>query len=124
VVPARPHAYEQRLVCWKSASTSRQTVIIGAGPGRTIVDGLNARRDVDIGFGSVVDLSGMTIRNGRFRRSDLPNRSFCIVPHTHGGGLHNHGVLTLRNMTFTGDSAPDCGAIASGTCPGTYDDER
>jgi predicted outer membrane repeat protein len=100
--------------------TPGTTVIIGAGPGRTIVDGLNAHRDFDIGFGSMVDLSGMTIRNGR--GSDEPT-SFCFVPHTHGGGLHNHGVLTLRNVTFTGNSAADGGAIASGSCPGTYDDE-
>jgi CSLREA domain-containing protein len=121
VVPAQPRAYRTTLgPLVVTPGTPGTTVIIGAGPGRTIVDGLNAHRDFDIGFGSVVDLSGMTIRNGR--GSNEPD-SFCFVPHTHGGGLHSHGVLTLRNVTFTGNSAPDGGAVASGSCPGTYNDE-
>jgi CSLREA domain-containing protein len=121
MVPAQRQAYQTTLGVLKVRPFLRgKTLIVGAGPGRTIVDGLNAHRDFEIGIASVVKLSGMTIRNGRFGGPDLPG-SFCDVPHTHGGGLHNHGVLTLENVTFTGNSAPDGGALASGTCPGTYD---
>jgi CSLREA domain-containing protein len=123
MVPTQAQAYQTTLgVLEVRPFIPGKTLIIGSGLGRTIVDGLNAHRDFDIGFGSVVNLSGMTIRNGRFGGADLAG-SFCTVPHTHGGGLHNHGVLTLTNVTFTGNSASDGGAIAGGTCPGTYDSE-
>lgn len=91
--------------------------VIGAGAGRTIIDAQSAHRAVDVSFSTVVALRGMTIRNGRFGGKDDP---LCIVPHTHGGGVHNHGVLTMEDVTLTGNSAPDDGGgLASGTCAST-----
>jgi CSLREA domain-containing protein len=121
LIPARLDAYRPTLgVLSVEALTPGKTVIKGAGPGRTIVDGEDRNRDFEVGFGSVVEISGMTIRRGRFGGTDLPG-SFCSVPHTHGGGIHNHGMLLLVNVTLTGNSAPDGGALASGTCPSTFD---
>jgi CSLREA domain-containing protein len=88
--------------------------VVGAGAGRTIIDAQSAHRAVDVSFSTVVTLRGMTIRNGRFGGNDDP---LCTVPHTHGGGVHNHGVLAMEEVTLTGNSAPDDGGgLASGTC--------
>jgi CSLREA domain-containing protein len=92
----------------------------GAGAGRTIIDAQLAHRAVEVAFHSVIQLRGMTIRNGRFGGND---ETHCIIPHIHGGGVHSHGVLTMENVTLTGNSAPDDGGgLAGGTCAGTFND--
>jgi hypothetical protein len=48
-----------------------------------------------------VNISRVTIEGGQGGASN-------IVPgHLHGGGLHNHFNVTLTNVTFTGNSAPN-----------------
>ena len=93
--------------------------ILGAGSARTVIDAELAHRAVEVGFGTVTRLQGVTIRNGRFGGNDIPG---CSVPHTDGGGAHNHGVLTLEDVTINGSSASDGGGLASGTCAGTAND--
>jgi CSLREA domain-containing protein len=49
-----------------------------------------------------VNISGMTITNGRTADGVVPPGSFGS-PGDHGGGIFNSGILTLTNMTITGN---------------------
>jgi hypothetical protein len=64
--------------------------VIGSGASTTIIDGGRASTVVTISTGSVVTLSGLTIRNGYA---------------SNGGGISNGGVLTISNSTLSGSFA-------------------
>jgi hypothetical protein len=79
--------------------------IIGAGAVTTIVDGGGTNTVVAIpNAGTVVTISGFTIRNGRTFR--FFTRS--------GGGINNYGTLTLIDSTLSGNSAGSGGGIFNG----------
>jgi CSLREA domain-containing protein len=94
--------------------------LVGSSPGQTIIDAQLAHRAFEIPFASVVQLRQMTIRNGRV--SGTPQGTACDGGHFHGAGVHNHGDLTMENVTIVGSSAADDngGALASGTCSGSF----
>ena len=72
--------------------------ITGGGESTTIIDGngtLRSNRGVlSIASGRIVNISGVTIRNGRRQN---------------GAGILNRGALTLTNSTVTGNTATDFG---------------
>jgi CSLREA domain-containing protein len=81
-------------------ATLMSLTVQGAGPTATIIDGNGQNpncypatalscRIFDMRTGSTMIASGMTIRNGRAGIGESG--------HYHGGGIHNHGNLTLRN---------------------------
>ncbi|HYU33220.1 MAG TPA: CSLREA domain-containing protein [Thermoanaerobaculia bacterium] len=72
--------------------------IIGASAERTIIEG-STERVFDIQAGTTVEITGVTIRNGRTQ----------VVGN--GGGIRNAGVLTLSRVLVTGNNA---GAGAGG----------
>jgi len=78
-----------------------QTVsVIGAGAGRTIIDGNQLDRVMAINPASTVRLSGVTIRNGR------GGPSF-------GGGISNHGTLDIADSVIEDNQADEGGGIDS-----------
>jgi len=77
-------------------------VISGAGVGATIVNGNATDRVFDIRAG-VVEISGMTIQNGRA---------------THGGGVYNNATLTLNLIIITGNVAQGPAGANSSSSPG------
>jgi hypothetical protein len=85
---------------------AKQTFAInGAGSGRTTIDGggftgINDRI-IDINTGTTGTISGVTIRGGR--------AAVGFVGHSHGGGLHNHGALTLEDVRVLDNAVPEPG---------------
>ena len=74
--------------------------VIGTGPATTIVDGHGAGTVFQILSGGNVYLSNLTIRNGSGYSSN-------------GGGVANHGTLTITNSTISGNSAFVSGGISN-----------
>jgi CSLREA domain-containing protein len=73
--------------------------INGSGAGSTIINQTQPGQRVFETAAADVNISRVTIQGGQADASS-------VVPgHLHGGGLHNHGVVTLTNVTFTGNSA-------------------
>jgi CSLREA domain-containing protein len=68
---------------------SSNLVISGAGAATTIIDGGALDRVIKVNSGTVT-ISGLTLRNGS--ASGTPTSSGA------GGGIENHGTLTLRNV--------------------------
>ena len=73
--------------------------ITGGGASTTIIDGNKSVRPnsrvLGVGSGIIVNISGVTIRNGRTAGV--------------GGGISNSGALTLTNSTLSGNSADQDG---------------
>ena len=91
---------------------NKNLTINGSGMGSTIVQQTNPNfRVIDIGnpggAAPVVSISRLTVKGGH---AISPSNSEALPGHIHGGGLHNHGILTLTNVTITGnDAQPDGG---------------
>lgn len=81
---------------------TKEVTITGAGADRTIVDGNNDHRIFDIHTNGFAHISGVSLRGGRAEFS-------APTGHRHGGILHNHGKLDLRESTVSGGVA-DAGA--------------
>jgi hypothetical protein len=79
-------------------STNHSIIIIGDGPGSTIIDGNKADRVLHILSGTV-SITGVTIRNGRLNCPENPIDPSDIFTFgdPHGGGIYNNGTLTLRD---------------------------
>jgi CSLREA domain-containing protein len=94
--------------------------LVGSSPARTVIDAQWAHRAFEIPFASVVRLREMTIRNGRV--GGTPQGTACDGGHFHGAAVHNHGDLTMEDVTIAGSLAAtdDGGALASGTCTGSF----
>jgi len=86
-------------------SKTSTVTILGAGADKTIIDGNGAHRVIDIhddtvhGTGTAI-IVGVTIRNG-----DSLDDLDSVASHYHGGGIHNHGHLTLENSTISNSSS-------------------
>jgi CSLREA domain-containing protein len=72
--------------------------VAGAGNATTIIDGNATDRILTVDAGRTAVISGVTLRNGSFPD---PNGS--------GGGILNHGVLTLSNAVLRDSIAGSCG---------------
>ena len=83
--------------------------ISGAGAGKTIIDGSGARV-FEIYLGGFAYIEKVTIQNGK------GGASTAFPGHTHGGGIHNHGRLTLVRSTLKNNdvSGPAGNAISTG----------
>ncbi len=86
--------------------------IEGAGAASTIIDGngsdpacypATARscRIFDMKIGSSLTASGLTVRNGKAGLGELS--------HFHGGAIHNHGSLVLKNVVVRDSIVPEPG---------------
>jgi CSLREA domain-containing protein len=91
---------------------NKNLTINGSGMGSTIIEQMNPNfRVIDIGnpggAAPVVSISRMTVKGGH---AISPSNSEALPGHIHGAGIHNHGILTLTNVTITGNVAqPDGG---------------
>jgi Ca2+-binding RTX toxin-like protein len=95
---------------------NKNLTINGSGTGAAIIEQTNPLfRVIDIGnFGGsapVVSISRLTIKGGQ---ATTPSNSDAFPGHTHGGGIHNHGILTLTNVTFTGNSSTPANDLGGG----------
>jgi CSLREA domain-containing protein len=71
--------------------------INGTGASSTIIKQTNPNFRVIEVLGTV-NISRVTIQDGRAADSNI------VPTHLHGSGLHNHGTVTLTNVTFTGNT--------------------
>jgi len=76
----------------------RNVTITGAGTSTTIVDGTNSGTVFTVNNGMSANLSGVTIQHGANSSSG-------------GGGIANHGALTLADSVVANNSAGDGGGI-------------
>src|SRR5262245_58319312 len=80
--------------------------IYGSSLGQVIIDGGGLDRVFEVCCQTnLLHLEYMTIRNGRLQ----PGRS-GFYDHGHGAGIHNHGVLELRNVTISGNTVDNSGS--------------
>lgn len=106
-------------------NTNQQTAILGAGAGRTIIDGNHANDVIYIETGRRVILRNISIRNGDANRAGgiYNDGSLTITDSViegnhasiggEGGGIYNDtsGVLLLVNSTIRSNSADTGGGI-------------
>jgi sulfatase modifying factor 1 len=87
---------------------SADVMILGNGPDTTMIDGNAGDRVIDILSGAIVEIEGVTLRNGRV----VDPASFTVG----GGAVRNRGDLTLRDCRVTDSSvtAPAGGSFAGG----------
>lgn len=93
-----------------SLCTNAHVTIQGAGAEATVIDGDQQGRVFFVGFDGVVELRGLTIRNG------LSNAGGPF-----GGGIDNHGSLTLTQVVVRDNSLDPAGTGASGA--GIYNEK-
>jgi CSLREA domain-containing protein len=83
--------------------------ICGRDGGAVIVQTLANTRVFDIHGGADVEICNLTITGGTAGLT-----STAAANHLHGGGIHNHGTATLRNVTISNNSAPYDVAVGGG----------
>ena len=88
---------------------TRNPTISGAGAGSTIVNGNGTARVFEVAAGAFTYVEKMTIRNG------MGGVSTVLFGHVHGGGIHNHGTLILVDSTVRDSTAPTGGGITNAT---------
>jgi len=98
-------------------------MISGLGAAQQVVDANDQSRVLEIGTGVVVELSGMTLTNGRsegFDGGGILNEGQLTVLDAvlsdnktdfNGGGIHNTGILTVWRSRLAGNSAQNGGGI-------------
>lgn len=74
--------------------------IVGAGAAATVIDGGGTRRPLLIGADAVVHLAGLAVGHGFATRDFSGN----LLPN--GGGIHNHGTLTLTDVVVRDNALP------------------
>jgi hypothetical protein len=77
--------------------------IVGLGAGQLTISGNNASRVFEVGKNATVALSGLTISNGYVVSAEL--KSGFDTTNGHGGGVLNHGVLTVSGCTLSHNTA-------------------
>ena len=112
-VPANTNAY---TLTQGHLFINKNLTINGSGMGNTIIEQNNQLwRVIDIGNpggpAPVVNISKLTIKGGN---AISPSNSQAFPGHTHGGGIHNHGILTLTNVTLTGNSSTPANDFGGG----------
>lgn len=86
---------------------TRSPTISGAGAGSTIVSGGGTARVFEVMAGAFTYVEKMTIRNG------VGGPSTVFPGHIHGGGIHNHGSLILVDSTVRDSTATTGGGITN-----------
>ena len=86
---------------------TRSPTISGAGAGSTIVSGGGTARVFEVMAGAFTYVEKMTIRNG------VGGPSTVFPGHIHGGGIHNHGTLILVDSTVRDSTASTGGGITN-----------
>ena len=86
---------------------TRSPGISGAGAGSTIVSGAGSARVFEIMAGAFAYVEKMTIRNG------VGGASTVFPGHIHGGAIHNHGTLILVDSSVTDSRADSGGGITN-----------
>lgn len=117
-VPAGAYVLSQESTCtYKSQGnpnffTSSQVLLCvgknnvtiqGAGAATTVIDGDQRGRVLFVGASAVVEIRGVTITNGLGDRS-LGDLSLVAIPN--GGGINNHGTLTLTESVVSHNTMP------------------
>lgn len=117
----------------ENITITKSLTLQGAGASNTIVDGGDAGRVLTIDNFLTVDIYSMTIQHGHVVTGDwggggirnwgstltlanavVQNNIVDVNDHTDcGGGIHNLGVLSLDNVTISGNSAYRGGGIRS-----------
>lgn len=86
-------------------------VISGAGMDVTVVDANQIDRVLHVHEGSLAELRGLTLRNGRSANGVNGHYTIACAGES-GGGIHNSGVLTLTALTMvynrTGNGYGEC----------------
>lgn len=113
----------------ETVTISRSVTIQGQGTAQTAVDGNAGASVFTIQPGVTVNLTGLTVQNGRVKgvgggirnygrltlsHANLSNNSALAVPTFAtglGGGIYNNGILTVTHSTVSGNSANYGGAI-------------
>lgn len=78
--------------------------ISGSGAATTIIDGGNIDRVLHVMAGTIVTISGVTIRGGN--QANIPSTNQGT-----GGGIYNTGTLTLNDSVVSGNRASGVGGI-------------
>ena len=76
----------------ENLTLTKNLTLKGAGLNSTILDGNFANRVLDVGAGLVIQVSGMTLQNGK-------------ATNAAGGGIRNNGTLTLTNVSVSKNQA-------------------
>jgi hypothetical protein len=92
---------------------TRSVTIHGAGADTTLIEGDQLSRVLFVSPDGIVELDGVTIRNGR------GDRSFGFNPD--GGGIMNHGTLTLVDAVVRDNTLDSSAGGASGA--GIYNEK-
>jgi CSLREA domain-containing protein len=88
------------------AFNSGGVYVYGSSLGQVIIDGGGLDRVFDICCQTnLLHIENVTIRNGRLQPGRLG-----FYNHGHGAGIHNHGVLELRNVTLVGNTVDNSGS--------------
>jgi hypothetical protein len=105
-------------------NTSHSITIIGEGEAATFIDGNQIDRVLHILKGTV-SISGVTIKNGK--ASDSDDHWTIDCKGEDGGGIYNHGTLTLTDCAISTNSAGDgseCGSCIGGNGGGIFSDDE
>jgi CSLREA domain-containing protein len=91
---------------------TKDMTIAGAGSDQTSINAANQNdRVFEIGPGANVTISGVTIEYGTAHGKSYPD----YRSHNHGGGIHNHGNLTLTDSVIRNNRiAQPCKALCGG----------
>jgi CSLREA domain-containing protein len=81
--------------------TQQNLTIEGPPSGAVIMQTVPGARVFEIHGAASVDISNISITGGQ-----AGDNSTAFPGHKHGGGIHNHGEVTLRNVTIAGNNAP------------------
>ena len=87
---------------------TQNLTLTGAGSGKTLLDGSYKSRVFDISNTGFAYIGGVTVQWGKATPG--------FANHSHGGGIHNHGSLTLVDSTVRASSTDNAwggGGIAS-----------
>jgi hypothetical protein len=79
---------------------TKALTIRGPPTGATIQQTRPDARVFEVHGGGNLDLSNFTLTGG-----EAGNNSTAVPGHIHGGAIHNHGVVSLENVTITGNHA-------------------
>jgi hypothetical protein len=105
-------------------NTSHSITIIGEGEAATFIDGNQIDRVLHILKGTV-SISGVTIKNGKASNSGDYWIIYCKGED--GGGIYNHGTLTLTDCIISTNSAGSgsgCASCDGGNGGGIFSDDE
>jgi uncharacterized repeat protein (TIGR01451 family)/CSLREA domain-containing protein len=88
------------------AYNSGGVYIYGSSLGQVIIDGGGIDRVFEVCCQTnLLHMEELTIRNGRLQPGRLG-----FYDHGHGAGIHNHGIVELKNVTISGNTVDNSGS--------------